>query len=140
MSNELKPCPFCGGKAALHMSWMGDGHRYSAVECVECGATTPGNYSEVGDQSVWDWNVRTPEQAIAATLGGVNPDGLPNGLTISDDGALLNWRGENYVKQSTLGSEREKALEKLVQKALDECWCDEWWYEDARKLGMEANY
>ena len=39
-----------------------------------------------------------------------------------------------------LGSERERMLEKLVQRALDECWCDEWWYEDARKLGMEANY
>lgn len=69
MSEELKPCPFCGGKAALRMSWMADGHRYRSVECVECGATTPGNYSEVGDQSVWDWNTRTPEQAIAATLG-----------------------------------------------------------------------
>lgn len=65
----LLPCPFCGGKATLRMSWMEDGHRYRAVECVECGATTPGNYSEVGDQSVWDWNTRTPEQAIAATLG-----------------------------------------------------------------------
>ena len=47
----------------------------------------------------------TPEQAIAATLGSeLNPDGLPVGLTISDDGDLLNWRGENYVKQATLGS------------------------------------
>ena len=47
----------------------------------------------------------TPEQAIAATLGSeLNPDGLPVGLTISEDGELLNWRGENYVKQSTLGS------------------------------------
>ena len=46
----------------------------------------------------------TPEQAIAATLGyEVNPDGLPVGLTISEDGNLLNWRGENYVKKSTLG-------------------------------------
>ena len=45
------------------------------------------------------------EQAIAATLGSeFNPDGLPVGLTISDDSNLLNWRGENYVKQSTLGS------------------------------------
>lgn len=47
----------------------------------------------------------TPDQAIAATLGSeFNPDGLPVGLTISDDSNLLNWRGENYVKQSTLGS------------------------------------
>ena len=68
-TTELLPCPFCGGKAALRMCWMEDGHKYRAVECVECGATTPGNYSEVGDQSAWDWNTRTPEQAIAATLG-----------------------------------------------------------------------
>ena len=49
----------------------------------------------------------TPEQAIAATLGyEVNPDGLPVGLTISEDGNLLNWRGENYVKQdATLGAD-----------------------------------
>ena len=33
---------------------------------------------------------------------GLNSDGLPNGLIISDDGNLLNWCGENYVKQSTL--------------------------------------
>lgn len=42
----------------------------------------------------------TPEQAIAATLGNeLNPDGLPVGLTILEDGELLNWRGENYVRQ-----------------------------------------
>ena len=35
-----------------------------------------------------------------ALFGTMNPDGLPCGLTISDDGMLLNWRGENYVKQS----------------------------------------
>lgn len=47
----------------------------------------------------------TPQQAIAATQGSeFNTDGLPVGLTISDDSRLLNWRGENYVKQSTLGS------------------------------------
>lgn len=47
----------------------------------------------------------TPEQAIAATLGSrLNPDGLPVGLTASDDGNQLNWRGENYVKQNTFES------------------------------------
>ena len=40
----------------------------------------------------------------AAAVGSEsNPVGLPAGLTISDDGTLLNWRGENYVRQSTLG-------------------------------------
>ena len=73
----------------------------------------------------------------------LNPDGLPIGLTISDDGTLLNWEGENYVLQSivrdvkrkpngnaalgvgecewqlehsgTLKSKREKELEELVR-------------------------
>lgn len=31
---ELKPCPFCGGKAVIHVN---DGVR---VTCVECGAMT----------------------------------------------------------------------------------------------------
>ena len=29
-----------------------------------------------------------------------SPDGLPVGLTISPDGTLLDWEGENYVLQS----------------------------------------
>lgn len=63
-----------------------------------------------------------PEQAIAATLGSeFNPDGLPVGLTISDDSNLLNWRGENYVKQSTfleLIANRDESIHNLV-KLLD---------------------
>ena len=47
----------------------------------------------------------TPEQAIAATVGSeLNPDGLPVGLMLSKDGMLLNWCGENYVKQGAFGS------------------------------------
>ena len=47
---------------------------------------------------------------------------------------------EVHAVAATLGNEREKALEKLVQYALDEGHIDEWWYEDARKLGLEARY
>ena len=59
--SELKPCPFCGGKARLGTQYMADGHRYRAVECGKCGATTPGNYSDEGDQSMWDWSVRADD-------------------------------------------------------------------------------
>ena len=63
------------------------------------------------------------EQAIAATLGSeLNPDGLPVGLTISEDGELLNWRGENYVKQSTLGSGTLTAEQ--VREVVDRHWHD----------------
>ena len=34
MSKELKPCPFCGGKAVIHVN---DGVR---VICTVCGAMT----------------------------------------------------------------------------------------------------
>lgn len=30
------------------------------------------------------------------------PPGTPPGLTLSDDGKLLNWLGENYVRQDTV--------------------------------------
>ena len=36
MSEELKSCPFCGGKAVVHVN---DGVR---VMCTECGAKTKG--------------------------------------------------------------------------------------------------
>ena len=32
--NELKPCPFCGGKASLH------GKKYRWVQCDDCRAST----------------------------------------------------------------------------------------------------
>ena len=35
--------------------------------------------------------------------------GFPNGLTLSEDGDILNWRGENYVRQ---GVAEETAAER----------------------------
>lgn len=60
---------------------------------------------------------------FAVTLGSeLNPDGLPVGLTISDDGDLLNWRGENYVRQSTLGSGTLTA--EKVRETVEKHWHD----------------
>ena len=59
----------------------------------------------------------------AATLKSeLNPDGLPMGLTISDDGNLLNWRGENYVKQSTLVGGTLTAEQ--VREVMEKHWHD----------------
>ena len=61
---------------------------------------------------------------------GLNPDCLPNGLLISDDGTLLNWRGENYVKQAMFTLEQaalNKAagnwahVDNLLRGLLEEC-------------------
>jgi hypothetical protein len=92
----LLPCPFCGGEATkIAARQLDDGTYYpAACGCRSCGIWCYGDtdYGHGGfateedckvsmEQAVSKWNTRTPEQAIAATLG----------------------------------SEREKALEKLVQ-------------------------
>ncbi len=37
--NELKPCPFCGGKAEI-ISNTQDGHVYMWVQCTFCNASS----------------------------------------------------------------------------------------------------
>lgn len=80
----------------------------------------------------------------SAELGsGLNPDGLPVGLTISDDGNLLNWRGENYVKQSTLSNgtltaeQVRKAIRKYAQD--DSCYIFEVYGEMCGPIAEELN-
>ena len=88
-------------------------------ECENCPDTGCTQYVE----EVVKPNLRTTDKAVAAMPDyKVNPDGLPVGLTISNDGTLLNWCGENYVKQAevvSLGrykaelSKRDKGIERL---------------------------
>lgn len=41
MNDDLKPCPFCGGRAEHSIGKTGDGKPWHYVECVDCGATGP---------------------------------------------------------------------------------------------------
>lgn len=46
---ELKPCPFCGGKAAIKTSSNSVDHcglfsQFHSVQCLKCGATTASTY------------------------------------------------------------------------------------------------
>lgn len=34
MTEELKPCPFCGGKAKMRSGWTEDGDAVALVYCV----------------------------------------------------------------------------------------------------------
>lgn len=68
--SELKPCPFCGGKARIDTEYDMDGFgNFHKVECSDCGASskphfaTQGNecpqyYQEVRD----DWQNRTDDK------------------------------------------------------------------------------
>lgn len=64
---ELKPCPFCGGKAAIQQAGVDimetnrDSVRFDfSIRCVNCNAAAPGAYgyisanlSRTGDLNVW---------------------------------------------------------------------------------------
>lgn len=70
MSDELKPCPFCGGEAEL-LPYCGDGNRcmgmtYAHVRCKKCHAMTETkqrvfDYDHEKSDAIEAWNSRTPE-------------------------------------------------------------------------------
>lgn len=39
--SDLKPCPFCGGKASKESREYGNGSTYAWVFCLKCGCSTP---------------------------------------------------------------------------------------------------
>ncbi len=55
---ELKPCPFCGGKAVLR-TWIYSfrGGTNYVVQCNDCNATVP-IWFETAEESVRQWNRR----------------------------------------------------------------------------------
>ena len=61
MSEELKPCPFCGGKAELVD--YGISGEYKVVWCFECGARTRMFYAEIfrGRKAIEEWNRRVKD-------------------------------------------------------------------------------
>ena len=58
MSEELMPCPFCGGEAEMRKTAHWDFY----VRCRKCGAkTAQHNQNEPG--AVMDWNRRVKEES-----------------------------------------------------------------------------
>lgn len=99
----LLPCPMCGGEAETHETIDGWIAACSSEQSELDGFTHKAQaYGVTEAEAIAAWNTRAY----------LNPDGLPTGLTISDDGNLLNWRGENYVRQlgGTLTAEQVRKV------------------------------
>ncbi len=64
MTQELKPCPFCGGEAEL-MTGNVRGKRYAWCECLQCGVATLGYYNGTEDERIKQardmWNRRADD-------------------------------------------------------------------------------
>lgn len=62
--NELKPCPFCGGRDTERFIYpfkRKPGLRGCYVKCADCGAGT-GNYETI-EEAEKAWNERTGKDA-----------------------------------------------------------------------------
>lgn len=71
MSEELKPCPFCGGKPELEVSEVDlngsaykDSFQYS---CDSCGVYK-GEHEEI-DEAIKSWNTRAPQNEWISVSG-----------------------------------------------------------------------
>ena len=53
---ELKPCPFCGGKAEIK------GSAFCWVQCKSCGAETKGTKKRAN--AIAEWNRRKERQCL----------------------------------------------------------------------------
>jgi Lar family restriction alleviation protein len=64
----LKPCPFCGGEAALWEAVHGDEGVEVRIDCVKCHATI---YERTDLEALAAWNARAEQEATANELASV---------------------------------------------------------------------
>ncbi len=72
MSEELKPCPFCGGTGRVEESQAGFGD-YFMADCSECEAILARNHNNKAD-AIAAWNTSTP-----------SVEGLVEALELAED-------------------------------------------------------
>lgn len=64
--SKLKPCPFCGGEAAIYNYEKMLTGQYKMVECKKCHCTSE-KFKKVED-AIAAWNTRKPIQTIVEQL------------------------------------------------------------------------
>ncbi len=57
MNEELKACPFCGGKASVYEAEF-EGETVFIAGCNECGISTPANNDAAVVVEVWNKRVQ----------------------------------------------------------------------------------
>ena len=66
---ELKECPFCGGKAAIHSHFNGGtGNSWDVVTCTKCGVSQPVTKYYSREEAKSAWNRRPSPSTAPLTL------------------------------------------------------------------------
>jgi hypothetical protein len=71
--DDLKPCPFCGGKA---------GFVGTEIECIDCGMMMPKTQTFEGQ--IRNWNTRPIEDALRAELADMKAENADLKQEMSD--------------------------------------------------------
>lgn len=66
MKTNLKPCPFCGGKAKAYGG--GYSQESPSVRCTNCCVTLNGRFSLKQDDVIHQWNTRKDLRAIPGDI------------------------------------------------------------------------
>jgi Lar family restriction alleviation protein len=56
--NKLKPCPFCGGDAEVHITEKSEPAHYCEIVCTSCGARTARHLDYLINVATYEWNRR----------------------------------------------------------------------------------
>lgn len=121
MSNELLPCPFCGGND-LELSQHDKSSLFVWVHCNSCGAD--GTPSEEGEESVNLWNTRNVGNVAVAWQ-----------YRYSNDDIITDWRDcdrSTYIRHRAFGRPSDvrelftqpKESVPLDIDEIDRCWFD----------------
>ena len=90
MSDELRPCPFCGG---VHVENVNQGSRPDdphVVQCDDCDASASG--MSVGE-AIAAWNRRAERTCHVVRGGEPSPTGVPRERRCSECGGMLTRFG-----------------------------------------------
>lgn len=91
MSEELKPCPFCGGRnAEVQREFNAVSERdYFYVRCLNCGGQGPDGDGTTRGVSSEQWNTRAEPEVLCEGWAPIGPDGAMLGrcLKYSEDSA-----------------------------------------------------
>lgn len=120
MSDELLPCPFCGGKAALYPDEPEDPETPWLVYCVACGNGT--DYEEK-QYAIRLWNRRAVAASLAAHAQAV--DALRELLSIAD---LAKHSAEDHLQYIDLCAvcQARSALAQIEAGKEKQRWLTNW--------------